>query len=113
MDELLVLDKLVAHLLIEVGTAVAESWKLKKHRLNEVEAVDFVLDADVERGRDGAFLVVTMNVEVMVVTAIGQLMDESWVAVEVEDDWLVLGEEHIVLLIAKTMLMEGLRLKSE
>ena len=100
------LDKLVAHLLIEVGTAVAESWELKKHRLNEVEAVDFILDADVEWSGDGAFLVVTMNVEVMVVTAIGKLVDEGWIAVEVEDDWLVFGEEHIELLIAKPVLVE-------
>ena len=113
MDELLVLNKLVAHLLIEVGTAVAKSWELKKHRLDEVETVDFILDADVEWSGDGSFFVVTMDVDVMVVTAIGKLMDEGWIAVEVEDDRFVFGEEHIVLLIAKTMLMERLRLKSE
>ena len=113
MDVLFVLNELVAHLLVEISAAIAEVRQLKEHRLNEVEAVDFVLDADVERGRDGAFLVITVNVEVVVVAAIGQLMDESWVAVEVEDDWLVLGEEHVVLGIAQTMLMEGLRLKSE
>ena len=78
-----------------------------------MEAVDFILDANVEWSGDGAFLVVAMNVEVMVVTTVGKLMDEGWVAVEVEDDRLIFGEEHIVLLIAKTMLMEGLRLKSE
>ena len=100
------LNELVAHLLVEISAAIAEVRQLEEHRLNEVETVDFVLDADVERGRDGAFLVVTMNVEVVVVAAIGQLMDESWVAVEVEDDWLVFGEEHIELIIAKTVLME-------
>ena len=113
VDELLVLDKLVAHLLIEVGTAVAKSWELKKHRLDKVEAVDFILDADVEWSGDGSFLVVAMDVEIMVVTTVGKLVDEGWIAVEVEDDWFVFGEEHIVLFIAKTMLMEGLRLKSE
>ena len=107
------LNELVAHLLVEISAAVAEVRQLEEHRLNEVEAVDFVLDADVERGRDGAFLVITVNVEVVVVAAIGQLMDESWVAVEVEDDWLILGEEHVELGIAQAMLMLGLRLKSE
>ena len=106
VDVLLMLNEFVAHLLVEVSAAVAKSWELKKHRLDEVEAVDFILDADVEWSGDGAFLVVTMNVEVMVVTAIGKLMDEGWIAMEVEDDWLVFGEEHIELLIAKTMLVE-------
>ena len=100
------LNELVAHLLIEISAAGAEVRQLEEHGLDEVEAVDFVLDADVERGRDGAFLVVAMNVEVVVVAAIGQLVDEGWVAVEVEDDWLVFGEEHIELLIAKTVFME-------
>ena len=106
MDELLVLDKLVAHLLIEVGTAVAKSWELKKHRLKKVEAVDFILDADVEWSGDGSFFVVTMNVKVVVMTTVGKLVDEGWIAVEVEDDWLVFGKEHIKLLIAKTVLVE-------
>ena len=113
MDELLVLDKLVAHLLIEVGAAVAKSWELKKHRLDKVEAVDFILDADVEWSGDGSFLVIAMDVHVVVVTTVGKLVDEGWIAVEVEDDRFVFGEEHIVLFIAKTVLMEGLRLKSE
>ena len=42
----------------------------------------------------------------MVVTAIGKLMDEGWIAVEVEDDRFVFGEEHIELIIAKAVLME-------
>ena len=71
-----------------------------------MEAIDFVLDTDIEWSGDGAFFMVAMNVEVMVVTAVGELMDEGWIAVEVEDDWLVFGEEHIELLIAKTVLME-------
>ena len=106
VDVLLMLNEFVAHLLIEVSATVAKIWQLKEHRLNEVEAIDFILDADVEWSGDGSFFVVAMDVDVVVVTAICQLMDEGWVAVKVEDDWLVFGEEHIELFIAKTVLME-------
>ena len=78
-----------------------------------MEAIDFILDADVEWSGDGSFLVVAMDVDVMVVTAIGKLMDEGWIAVEVEDDRFVFGEEHIELFIAKTVLMERLWLEPE
>ena len=100
------LNELVAHLLVEVCAAVAKVWQLKEHRLNEVETIDFILDADVEWSGDGSFFVVAMDVDVMVVTAIGKLMDEGWIAVEVEDDRFVFGEEHIELIIAKAVLME-------
>ena len=107
------LNEFVAHLLVEVSAAVAEVWQLKEHGLNQVEAIDFVLDADIEGGGDGAFFVITVDVEVVVMTTIGQFMDEGWIAVEVEDDRLILGEEHVELGIAQAMLMLGLRLKSE
>lgn len=71
-----------------------------------MEAIDFILDANVEWSGDGSFFVVAMDVDVVVVTAIGKLMDEGWIAVEVEDDRFVFGEEHIELIIAKAMLME-------
>ena len=71
VDVLFVLNELVAHLLVEISAAIAEVRQLEEHRLNEVETVDLVLDADVERGRDGAFLVITVNVEVVIVAAIG------------------------------------------
>ena len=105
VDVLLMLNELVAHLLVEVSAAVAQLGQVFDGFLHQVEAVDFILDADVEWSGDGAFLVVTMNVEVMVVTAIGKLVDEGWIAVEVEDYRLVCGKEHIVLSVCQAVRM--------
>ena len=69
-------------------------------RTSEVETVDFILDTDVEWSGDRTFFVIAMNVEVVVMTAIGEFVDKGWIAMEVEDDWLILSEEHVVLGIA-------------
>ena len=62
----------------------------------EVKAVDLVEDREFQRGVDVSLLLVTADVEVIVIgTAIGELVDEGCVGVEVEDDGLVFGEEAV------------------
>ena len=56
----------------------------------EVEAVDLVEDGELERRVDVALLLVAAHVDVVVVlAAVGELVDERGVGVEVEDDGLV------------------------
>ena len=79
--------------------------------LNQVEAVDLVLHAHIERRGDGAFLLVAMDRQVAVGTLVGQLMDQGRVTMECEDDRLILGEQSIVISVRQAMRMLGVGLK--
>ena len=72
VDVLGVLDKLVAHLLVEVSATVSKLRKILDSILNKVETVYVVLYAYIERCGDGTFFFVAANVhETVVVTTIG------------------------------------------
>ena len=75
------LHQLIAHLLVEVRAAVAQLRQAQQNVLDEVEAVDIILHAHIKRCGDGALLPVAANVQVAVMTAVGQLMNERRVAV--------------------------------
>jgi len=79
--------------------------------LNQVEAVDLVLHAHIERRGDGAFLLVAMDRQVAVGTLVGQLMDQGRVTMECEDDRLILGEQSIVISVRQAMRMLGVGLE--
>ena len=66
-----------------------------------MEAVEVVLHPHVERGRDGALFLVAADVQVAVGAAVGQAVDQPGVAVEAEDDVLVLGEQRVVVGVAQ------------
>ena len=66
----------------------------------QTEAVKLVLDTHVERCRDGAFLLVTMNRHIVVVALVGQLMNQGRITVECEDNRLIRSKDCIVLCIA-------------
>ena len=97
------LHQLIAHLLVEIRAAVAKLRQAQQNVLDEVEAVDIILHAHIERRGDGALLPVAANVQVAVMTAVGQLMNERRVAVEGEDDRLILGEQSIVISVRQAM----------
>ena len=78
MDVLLMLNKLVAHLLIQISALVAKLRQILQSSLYQMETIHVVLYAYIERSGDGAFLLVAANMnQTVVVTAISQLMDES------------------------------------
>ena len=65
-----------------------------------MEAIEVVLHAHVEGGRDGALFLVAAHVQVAVGAPVGQSVDQPRVAVEAKDDVLVRGEERVVVLVA-------------
>ena len=77
-----------------------------------MEPVNVVLHAHIEGRCDGALLLVAPDVELAVGAPIGQLMDQGGVAVEGEDDGLILGEQRVIVRVAETvgMLTGGLEL---
>ena len=75
VDVVLVSNQLVAHLLIQISALVAQLRQVLQDILNQVEAVDLVLHAHIERRGDGAFFLVAMDRQVAVGTLVGQLMD--------------------------------------
>ena len=59
----------------------------------QVEAVDLVQDGELQRGVDVALLLVAAHMDIaVIVTAIGELVNQPGIAVEVEDHRLVFGE---------------------
>ena len=96
VDVVLVSDQLVVHLLDEVRTAVAQLGQMQQRILDQMEAVDLVLHAHIERRGDGAFLLVAVA-QVAVGALVGQLMHQRGIAVEREDDGLILGEQRVII----------------
>ena len=70
-DVLFVLDEFVVHLLDQVST---------------LETVNLVLYTHIEWSCNGTLLLIAVNGHVVVVTLIGQLVDQSRISVECEDD---------------------------
>ena len=85
---LAVLHQLVPHELDEEGTPVAQLGQTLDRVHHKVVAVDVVLYPHVKGGGDGALLLVAPDVELLVVAAVGQLVDQGGVAVEGKDDGL-------------------------
>src|SRR5437667_8203594 len=103
---LLALDLRVAQLLLGVGPHPLQG----RHPIDDVdgqaEAVDLVLDGQVERGVDVALLLVAPHVEILVVRgSIGQAVDEPAIAVEVEDDRPVGGEQAVEVAVRQAVRM--------
>src|SRR5437763_4099064 len=95
-DVLLVLQQLVTDRLLGIRGACTELWNAVNHVRDKVEAVQIIEHCHVE-GRGGcAFFLVAAHVQiVMSRTAIGEPVDQPWIAMEGEDDWLVPREQHI------------------
>jgi hypothetical protein len=72
VDVVLVFDELVLDHLLQIGPFGAQVWKAIDYVLHQVEPVQVVLHPDVESCRNGAFFLVTADVEVAVGPAVGQ-----------------------------------------
>ena len=97
VDVVLVSDQLVVHLLDEVRTAVAQLGQMQQRILDQMEAVDLVLHPHIKRRGDGAFLLVAVDTQVAVGAHAGQLMHQRGIAVEREDDGLIIGEQRVII----------------
>lgn len=67
VDVVLMSNQLVVHLLDQISALVAQLRQVLQGILNQVEAVDLVLHAHIERRGDGAFLLVAMDRQVALV----------------------------------------------
>lgn len=114
MDILFVLNKFVAHLLVEVSASVSELGKVLDCFHYKVETVNIVLHTNVERRCNGSFFFVTTDVhQTVVVAAVGQLVNKVGIAVEGEDYRFILGEEQVIFRIGQAVRMLGLGLQLE
>ena len=107
LDILAVLHQLVVHPLDQIGPPVTQGVQPLDHVDHQMEPVDIVEDPHVEGRGDGALLLVATDVKMLVVPAVGQLMNQRGVSVVGEDDGPVLGEEHIVLHVREAVGMLG------
>ena len=100
--------------LLDVRGGGLQAGHAVDHVDGEVEAVDLIEDRELERRVDVALLLVAAHVDVVVVVAaIGELVDERGVAVEVEDDRLVEGEERVEVAIGEAVRMLGVGHEAE
>lgn len=67
VDVVLMSNQLVVHLLDQISALVAQLRQVLQGILNQVEAVDLVLHAHIERRGDGALLLVAMDRQVALV----------------------------------------------
>jgi hypothetical protein len=114
---LLVLDQLVLGLPLQVDALVPGLRQAVDGVHHKVEAVQIVQHRHVERRCDSAFLLITTDVDVVVVgAAVGQPVNQPRVGMEGEDNRFVLCEEFVATLrtscrlISKAPLMLGTRL---
>ena len=110
-DILAVLHQLILHLLNEIGGSVAQLGQTLDCVDDQVEAVDVVLYPHIEGSGDGALLLVAADVQILVAAAVGQLMHQGGIAVEGEDDGLVLGEEGVIVLVSEAVGVLGVGLE--
>ena len=69
-----------------------------------MKAVEVVQHGHVERGGNGAFFLIAADVYVVVVgTAVGQPVDQPWIAMKGENDRLVFGEQLVEIRVAQPM----------
>lgn len=88
VDVLLVLNQLVVHLLNQVRTAVSELRQCLNSILYKVESVNLILNTHIERCCDCSFFLVSVYSDVLVCTSVCQLVNQSMIAVECEDNRL-------------------------
>src|SRR3954451_3642657 len=89
-------DNFVLHLFFQVGGPVRQS----RHAIDDIDdkgkAVGLIKNCQLQWRIDVALLLVTPNMQVFVVLeAIGQLVYQPWITMEVEDHWLVGSKQTV------------------
>ena len=73
-----------------------QSWNVLNHIHGQGEAIDLILDRQLQRSVDIPLFLITMDVEVVMVAAtVSQAMDEPRISVEIENDWFIRGEKQV------------------
>ncbi|CAN4025065.1 Translation initiation factor 2, partial [Dysosmobacter welbionis] len=80
LDILAVLHQLVVHPLDQIGPPVTQGVQPLDHVDHQMEPVDIIEDPHVEGRGDGALLLVATDVKMLVVPAVGQLMNQRGVS---------------------------------
>src|SRR5215204_6468246 len=103
-DILLVLHELVADRLLSVSGPRTELRNTVDDIADEVEAIQIIHHAHVERCAGGTLLLVAAHVKIPVTIApVGEAVNEPRIAVKGKDDRLVRGEERIEVVIREPM----------
>ncbi|MPM37374.1 hypothetical protein SDC9_83985 [bioreactor metagenome] len=105
------LHQLIPHQLNQERAPVAQLGQPLHHVQHEMEAIDIVLHPHVEGRCDGALLLIAAHMKVLVVPPVSQLMHQGGVAVEGEDDGLILGEQGIVIHVGEAVGVLGVGLE--
>src|SRR6516225_1588428 len=111
-NELLVLNQLVANRLLGVCGSRSELRHAVDHVAYQVETIELVQYAHVERCARCTLFFVAPHVKVPVARSpVGKPVNEPWVAVEGENDWLVSSEQRVEIVIREAMRMLTRRLQ--
>src|SRR5690625_2564962 len=107
-------DAQVAQLLLDVCALHLQTGHAIDHVDGETEAVDPVLDGEFERRVDTAALHVAADMQVaMVGTAVSEPVDKPRIAVEIEQDRLVDGEQAVEIAVAQSVRVPPLGTQAE
>ena len=105
VDVMLVFDELVTHRLFQIRAFAAEMGQFVHDVLHQMEAIVVVLHTHVKRSGDRSLFLVAPDMQVPVCSTVGQPMDERGIAVEIEYDRTIPGEERVVGGFAEPMRM--------
>jgi len=107
-DVLFVLDELVAQELFEIRADALQARDAVDHVAREVKSIQIVQDRHIERSRRCSFLLVSANVEVVMIGApISQAVNQPRITVVGEDDRLVDCEYRVELTVGESVGMFG------
>src|SRR5262249_20456119 len=82
------------------------------HINSQCVTIDFIVDSQFHRRIDIASLFVTANVDIFVVgPVIGEFVNQPWIAMEVEDDRLIVSKQAIKVSITRPVRMLGVFLQ--
>src|SRR5262249_60248904 len=112
LDMRLVIDEPCADRLLGVSSPSSELRYAINHVADEMEAIEAIQHAHVERCRGGALFPVAAHVEVaMTLSPVSQSVNEPRIAVEGKDDRLVGREQRIEIVIRQAGRMLARRLQ--
>ncbi len=103
VDEMLVLDQFVLHLLLQVGTFGTQVRQAIHHIQHQMETVEFVLHSHVKGRCDRTFFYIAAHMKISVGAAVRQPVDQPGVPVKGKYDVLVFSEQRIVVLFAESV----------
>src|SRR5215813_12684676 len=103
----------VAEFFFRVATNPLQAWNAINGIYCEAEAIDLVVHRQFHRSVDVAFLLVPTHVQALVVADVSQAVNQTGIAMEVENDRLVGGEQGIVVCVGQPVRVFLARLQLE